>query len=141
MLCACKLQWVKCIGTHLTTSNTQLGCNRLETLVIEKIFASNCRDLRGERTQFHMSEIAKIPFRTYVGCEEGKSIPKKETRLALAKAFKVSESVLFQDRKSAPDPSLDRSIHVLRDALNDESTFEAICAVLRGREKFLKRTQ
>lgn len=67
---------------------------------IRDLFSANLRRLRGKRTQADIAEVAKIPFRTYQNMEAG-VIPQEATLRAVAQAFGVPETTLFQDPNAA----------------------------------------
>lgn len=82
----------------------------LET--IDKVLAYNVRKLRGKRSQAEVAEAAGLPLRTYQRYENGVLPRRRRHLVALAKAFGVSETVLFID----PDltrPTPQQAIDVL----------------------------
>jgi transcriptional regulator with XRE-family HTH domain len=89
----------------------------LET--INKVFALNLRNLRGDRNQEEIAELAKVPTRTYQRYEAGVLPKRRQITARLARALKVPESRLFLDPDAMPKVTPAQAVDVILRYIKD----------------------
>jgi transcriptional regulator with XRE-family HTH domain len=106
----------------------------LET--IDKVFARNLREMRGDKRQEDVAHESKVPWRSYVRLEKG-TIPRNRAHLKrLATYYGVTETRFFLDpdlatKQPATDLSVEKALEVLRRALETSTVERRIGEILR----------